>query len=173
MAPLLPSNTPRFRVHYTSMGNAHTMQFRSHASPATFGSFVDGFLARLDPAIAPLTIDSVDFAPDGSDIFNPVTSGIEANTYGTSGTVPEMAAWAFTFVGRTSGGRRVRVAVFGADSLGDNYRFNPAESAVVDDARDFLAANPSFALGIDDIAAVWKAYVNVQVNDHWVKNLRP
>lgn len=65
------------------------------------------------------------------------------------------------------------MAIFGADSLGDNYRFNPAESAVIDDARDFLAANPSFALGIDDIAAVWKAYVNVQVNDHWVKNLRP
>jgi hypothetical protein len=173
MAPLAPSNTPRFRVHYTSMAHGHTMQFRSHASPATFGSFVDGLLGRLDPAIAPLTIDSVDFAPAGSDIFNPVTTAIEGNTYGSSGTVPEMAAWAFTFVGRTSGGRRVRVAVFGADSLGDNYRFNPAESAVLDDARDFLAANPSFALGIDDVAAVWKAYVNVQVNDHWVKELRP
>ena len=172
MAPLAPSNTARFRVHYTTVGQDHTAQFRSGASPASFGSFYNAFASSLSAAIAPQSIDFIDWAPAGSDIFNPVTTGIEGNIYGVSSVVPQMAAWALTFVGRTSGGRRGRVAIFGVNDLGTNYRYTALESVVVDAAIAILVANTSFCLGIDGLPVVWHSYADVQVNDHWVKHLR-
>ena len=136
------------------------------------GTFYDGLMTVLDAAFCPQTIDFVDWAPTGSDIFNPVVTGIEGNIYGSSPVQNEFAAWALTFVGRTSGGRRTRLAIFGVNSLGSNYKFNAGESAVVDAGIAYIAANPGQVLGIDDLPGVWHAYADVQVNDHWVKRLR-
>jgi len=172
MTALAPSNTPRFRVHYAAVGQNHTVQFRSNQSPAAFGSFYNAFASAIAAAIVPQSIDFIDFAPTGSDIFNPVTTGIEGNVYGTSPVQPEFAAWTLSYVGRTSGARRNRVTIFGVNSLGSNYRFSAAESAVVDAGQAILVANPSFCLAIDGLTTVWHAYANAGVNDHFIKLLR-
>lgn len=172
MAPLNPNNTARFRFHYVSVTKNHTFQVRSTASPAAVGIAVDNFLDALSPAIFIQTITSVDFAPAGSDIFNPVVTGVEGNVHGVGAGSDFNIPWAYTFVGRTSGGRKVRLAVFGANTISGNYRVAPGEIAAVDAAITALIAGGSGFLGIDGIVPVWKNYANVQVNDHWVKEVR-
>jgi hypothetical protein len=172
MAPLSPDNTPRFRVFYDMAGDQHSFQIRSHASPATVGGIVDNFLSNMGIAGYLKTILFVDFAVAGSSVYNPVTTGIEGNTYGSGLAPAEAQAWEFNFIGRTVGGRRVRIGVFGATALGDNYRYIAGESGQLDSAIAALVAAAGNIVGIDDLTPVWKDYVNVKPNDHWVKNLR-
>lgn len=172
MAPLPPSNTPRFRVHYTAMTHQHTFQLRSHASPSFIGTFVNDLLTAFDLSIAPLTIDAVEFAADGSDIFNLVTTGIEGNSYGNAFFSDEMAAWSYTFVGRSSGGRRVRLALFAAVTLGTDYRVLEADSTSLADTLAVLRTNSVGLVSIEDQSIVWKSYVDCNANDHWIKVLR-
>ena len=173
MAPLLPSNTPRFRVFYTTMGHQHSLQIRSHNSPSVVGDTLNAYFSAFGAAAAQATIDFVDFAPSGSDIFNPVTTGREGDIYSSAiAPVAEAAAWEFIFIGRTSGGRRVRFSRFGATALGTNYRYSAGESGQLDDVVAALVATGDGIRGIDDLTPVWKTYVNVKPNDHWVKVLR-
>lgn len=172
MAPLAPSNTPRFRVHYTNAGVQHAFQMRSSSSPAAVGAAANAFLTALNVSLYLITIDFVDWAPSGSDIFNPVVTGIEGNTYG-AGVPPEVnKAVAINFVGRTSGGRRVRVAVFGATGFALNYRASAGEVPSVDAAISVLQASTNEFRGIDNIGPIWKTYANFKSWDHWVKELR-
>lgn len=172
MAPLPPSNTPRFRIHYGGGGEEHTFQMRSNQSPASIGIAANAFLSALSPAIFSIVIQFVEFAPAGSDIFNPVVTGIEGNLYGVGASPIANLAWAWNFIGRTTGGRRVRVAVFPAQILALNYRAEAGENAAIDAARNSLVANSLSWLGIDGIVPVWKTYANVKPFDHWVKVLR-
>jgi hypothetical protein len=174
MAPLAPSNTPRFRIFYTTVGHQHSLQVRSPYSPAALAGFITNYFTAFGVACAAATIDFVDFAPSGSDIFNPVTTGVEGTTY-AGGTVlsNEVAAWQFNFIGRTTGGRRVRYSRFGALFLGTDYRFVAGESSVIDAVVAQLNAAGSNLLGIDGLRPVWKTYADCGVNDHWVKVLRP
>lgn len=173
MAPLSPSNTPRFRFHYTQDAHQHAFQVRSHESPSTVGAMMNGFLLALGVVIYSQVLDYVDFAPSGSDIFNPVTTGYEGHAYGSGAPLsPASDAWAFTFLGRSSGGRRTRIAIFGASYLGLNYRVSAGENAQIDAAIAVLVAQGAQHRCIDDLAPVWKSYADVQVNDHWVKRVR-
>ena len=173
MAPLAPSNTARFRVFYTIMGDQHSLQVRSTSSPAALGVILDNYFSAFGVTIANLVIDTVDWAPAGSDIFNPITTGIEGNTY-TGGTfTAEQRAWEYTFVGRTAGGRRVRFSQFGALFLGGDYRIVAGESAPIDAVVAVLQGAGGNILGIDGLVPTWKTYANSAVNDHWVKVLRP
>lgn len=173
MAPLPPNSTPRFRFHYTCIGKQHSLQVRSNASPAVIGGVIDDFFNALGAAVASRTLDFVDFAPSGLDVFNPVTTGFEGTVYGAVPGVTEQAPWAYTFLGRSSGGRRIRMAVFGALFLGDDYRIEAAVSPTVAAAIAVLVAAAGNIHCIDGLTPVWKQYVDCQVNDHWVKVLRP
>lgn len=64
------------------------------------------------------------------------------------------------------------MAVFGYSTLSGNYRVNPTESILVDAAIDALQAAAGGIIGIDGLTPVWYEYANVQVNDHWVKEIR-
>src|SRR5215204_5118922 len=123
MIPLPPSNTPRFRIHYDQLTLQHSFQIRSLESPTSIGTMIGDFLTSLAAQIMPLTISMVDWAPAGSDIFNPVVTGKEGVTYGTAVVLDAPKAYSLGFLGRTSGGRRVRLFVFGVNTLATNYRF--------------------------------------------------
>lgn len=173
MAPLPPNNTPRFRWHYTTMGHQHTIQLRSHESPGFLGGLMDNYFSALGVTCAGIVLDNVEFAPSGSDIFNPVVTGIEGTLYTGGSFLPENEAWAYTFIGRTTGGRRVRITQYGALFLGNDYRIIAGESSPIDAAIAVLVGASGSIRGIDDLTPVWKTYVDCQVNDHWVKQLRP
>jgi hypothetical protein len=175
MAPLPANNTERFKVFYTAGGHQHTQEIRTDGiSPAALGTSLDAYYTALGTIIYTTTIDQVQYASSGSNIFNAVTTGIEGNTYG-SGT-PAVAgenAYYYDFVGRSSGGRRVRFGQFGAKGLGGDYRFVAGESAELDAALVYLDATPNTWLAIDGIPPVWKTYVNAGANAYWQRALRP
>jgi len=172
MAPLPPNSTPRFRFTYAQGSFEHSFQIRSEDSPATVGNVVDQFLTAFGTGVYATTLIGAEFAADNSDIFNPVVTGFEGNTYGTGAAPTQEVPWAFTFVGRTPGGRRCRLALFGAKSLFTNYRATPAEAAFIADALDVLTSNTGIIMGIDANDVIWKPYANIQVNDHWLKEVR-
>lgn len=173
MAPLPPNSTARFNVNYTSGGNQHSFQLRSTASPAAVGFVVDNFLNALSTAIFQVVIDNVDFAAIGSNVFNPVVTGIEGNIYSAGIPAGENRAWALNFIGRTSGGRRVRLMLFGPTLLTTDYRYIAGEAGFIDAGRASLVAAGGQILGIDGLTPVWKTYVNTLANAYWQKELRP
>jgi hypothetical protein len=172
MAALPENNTARFRFHYSTAGFDHSLQVRSASSPLVVGTLVDQWFTDIGIAGITATMNFVDWAPSGSNIFNPIATGIEGNTYGTPSFTPDKRAYAYVFVGRTAGGRRVRWMRFGATTHTDDYRIVAGESAFIDAAIGRLVANAAAIVGIDGLPVVWKSYVNVKPNDHWVKRSR-
>jgi hypothetical protein len=172
MAPINPNNTPRFKFNYTQNGFEHSFQIRSHASPATVGTLVDGFLTALFPAITLLTLGVCEFAASASDIFLPVTMGQEGEVYGSGFNVNPIANWFYGFQGRSAGGRKWHLDIYGATTLGTDFRLLPGENTDVDAAVAFLQASTGI-VGIDDDAVTVYSYVNCGVNAHWQRAVRP
>jgi len=171
---LPPDNTARFRVNYTVGGHGHDFQVRSTpVSPAALGTVVDLFLTALEPALNLMSIQTIEFAPSGSNVFNIVTTGIEGNVYGSGAGTGSAIPNYVDFIGRSSGGRRVRLAVFGLKIDATDYRFLPGENAAVDDAIDVLQAATGSFLAIDGVKPQWYTYANAGVNYHWQHTLRP
>jgi hypothetical protein len=173
MAALPENNTARYRLHYTSGGNQHSMQIRSGTSPAFFGGMMNDFLTALGSAVYTITVDFVEWSAALSNVFNNVTTGIETNTYGAGIPVAENRAYALNFIGRTAGGRRVRLMVFSPTVLTADYRYIRGEGASIDAARDVLVNAGSQITGIDGLVPIWKTYVNTLSNAYWQKELRP
>jgi len=173
MAPLPPNSTPRFKCLYSNLSRQHDLQLRSSESPASIGTLIDAIFTAVTGAIAATTIDVVEFAPSGSDIFNPVTTGIEGNTYGISGHPNSDAATFWSVVGRTAGARRVRYYVFGMGGMGGDYRYVSGESGIADNFLAAFTLNAGDLQGIDGAVPVFKNYVNAGVNVHLQKALRP
>lgn len=171
---LPPSNTERFIYNYTVGGESHSGLVRTDGvSPSAVGVSIDAFLTALAPALNQLTISTVEYAASGSNVFNIVSSGIEGNTYGSGAGGGSARANYVDFIGRSTGGRRVRHAVFGLKVDATDYRFVPGENAAVDAAIVYLQATPNTWLSIDNIKPVWYTYANSGVNAHWQKAVRP
>ena len=172
MAPLPPNGTARFRINYATNSEAHDFQVRSAASPSAVGSDVDAFLTALSAALFSFEITTVEFAASGSNIFLPVTTGIEGNTYGASVGLVEQRPWFYGFQGRGATGRKWHLDVFGAISLGTNYIWQPGEYTVMDNA---VAALQAFGADLIDIAGeqvTVYTYVNAGANGHWQRKQR-
>lgn len=173
MAPLNPNNTARFKTFYTSVGKQHTTQVRGTVSPATLGGYMDVLFTALSPILYATTLDKVEFAAAGSNIFNPVTTGYEGNTYGSGAGSTAVAPYFIDFIGRSSGGRRVRCSVFGITILGLDYKFQPGEDANVDAAILVPQAATGAFLAIDGIKPTWYSYADAGVNAYYQRKNRP
>ena len=174
MAPLPEDSTARYRFDYTVNGEQHDFQVRASASPAAVGTFIGGFLTSLAPELYALTIGTVTHAISGSSVFLPVTTGIEGNTYGTGAGVTEQKAWYVDFIGRSTLGRRWRLAVFGIRTLAGDFRYVPGENATIGFAITALdAAGTGELLAIDGGDVNVYPYANAGVNAHWQRALRP
>jgi len=173
MTALAPSSTARYKFFYTNLSHQHTMQIRSAAAAAVVGAIFDNLLTQVTGAIASTTLDYVEYAPIGSDIFNPTVTGFEGNTYGISGHPASDVATFWSWVGRTTGGKRVRIFLFGMGGMGGDYRYVNGELASADNAQASLVAASPDLIAIDGLVPVWHAYTNAGVNRLWQKNLRP
>lgn len=173
--PVLPaSNTARWKLGYTVGETDHVFQVRSTgaASPSSFAAWVDSFLTALSPALYAMTLTSVQFASPGSDIFNLVATSIIGNPYG-SGVIAGFRTPQFVaFQGRSSGGRKVRLSVYGFKFDTNDYRVNPGELDAVDDAILVLAGSTTFGVAIDGIDPTWYPYANTGFNAYWQRQLR-
>lgn len=174
MTALNPNNTERFRVNYTVGGKQHTFEVRTNlVSPSSLGTLVTAFLTPLSTIVNQIVIDNVTYAAGGSNIFNLVTTGIEGDSFGSGAGTGSAVPNFINFIGRSAGGRRVRLAVYGLKTDSTDYRFAPGENASIDDAIDALKAPANAFLSIDDVKPVWYDYANAGVNAYWQRNLRP
>ena len=174
MAPLPPENTARYWVDYSVGGINHSFQVRfdGTTSPSALGSTLNAFLNTLAPLLNQIIIEGVRFAPEGTNISNPVVTGIEGNTYGVGTPAANETADFLNFVGRTAGGRRVTLAIYGILEVDDFYRLNASESTIVASAVAILNGEEGLFLGIDGLNPVWKPYVNNAASGYWQRNLR-
>jgi hypothetical protein len=171
---LPPDNTARYKFFYHNAAHQHVTTIRAAGahSPSNVGSQFDVLMTALAPILNVVTIDKVEFAATGSNVFNPVTSGIEGNTYGSGTGNPTNAPWFYGFVGRTSGGRKARFMIFSAVDLGVNYRFAPGENAATDAAVLVPQASSNAFYGIDGIKPTWYGYVNAGADAYWQRKGR-
>jgi hypothetical protein len=174
MAPLPTNNTPVYDLYYTNGGNQHTQQVRTGVlSPAAFGTIMDLYYTGMASKLYATSIDFVTFRPAGSTIANIVTTGIEGNTYGSGTPSPLNEPLYVDFVGRSSGGRRVRFTQFGCNDLAADYRFVAGESAVIDAAIAFINTTSNAWYAIDGLKGIWKSYANTGLNAYWQRAQRP
>jgi hypothetical protein len=174
LTPLPADNTDRYKVNYTAVGFNHDFQVRTDASASAggLGSVVGAFLTALAPQLYPVLVQTVEFAVAGSGVFNPVTTGIEGVTYGTGSPAPLLAPQFIGFQGRTSGGRKVRLSVFGIRPEENDYRFDPGDNSDIDAAINVLQGASHYFLGIDGVVPLWYDYSNTGFNAYWQRKLR-
>jgi hypothetical protein len=174
MAALPTENTARFFVDYATDSQNHTLVCRSNGivSPAAFGANLDTLLTALTSLFNLITINTIRFAAQGSTFSFPVISGVEGNTYGTGSVGSDNAPRQMNFIGRSSGGKRCRVGIFGYKGAISSWRLTDAESAPVGNAINHLNASVGLWLAIDGIEPVWYPYANTLFNAYWTRNVR-
>jgi hypothetical protein len=171
---LNPNNTARYKTFYTVMGQQHDFQVRANAifSPSTLGTFIAALFDALDPALYATTIDYSQYAASGSNVFNTVTTGAESSTYGSGAGSGLLIPQYIGFQGRSTGGHKVRLSIYGIKPEENDYRFNPADSAEVDAAIVVLNATANGALAIDGLKPLWYSYANTGFNAYWQRAQR-
>jgi hypothetical protein len=175
MAPILSNNTGCLFIDYSVAGEDHTMLFRYGvgSDAAAVADIADLFLTALDTSMYEITILGARHRFKDADIALPFT-WTGADHYGADGGEHTNTAWYMDFVGRSTGGRRVRVAVFGSKNFEDDadhdYRL-PATGALAD-ALQALNDGAGEMVAIDGETPVWYNYVNVGVNAYWRNRIR-
>jgi hypothetical protein len=136
------------------------------------GTQMNNVLVALEGQLFALTINQVRWAALGNVFSFPVTTGIEGLTYGGTEQEPDNIPRFLDFVGRTQGGRRARMAIFGFKGALSLYRVTVAEVAAIGTALGNLQGGANSWLGIDGLKPVWHPYVNVGFNAYWQRKVR-
>jgi hypothetical protein len=133
----------------------------------------DAFLTAIDAGIYEITIEGARHRADGATISLPITWAF-ATTYGTTTALHNQTAQYYDWIGRSTGGRRVRLTVFGAitgyDVADDDYRV--AATGIFEDGRDVLVGAADLLVAIDNAPIVWYNYVNLGQNAYWRNRVR-
>lgn len=168
-------------MRYSVNGAEHSMSFRTgrtNPAPAAMAADVDTFLEGCkNLRTSDWTILGAEYAAYDSDIFLPVAAPPQ-----NPGLQPPVNA-GYTpvnmgFVGRSTGGSRAGVRVYGIaiDPMSStanlqDYRMTSTEYVEIDLAVQALADSTLWR-GIDGSPILWKNYANVNVNAHWQKQRR-
>ncbi len=135
----------------------------------------DAFLTALSPSLQQITIIGARVRDLGGSVTYPVTWDGDA-TYGGGAGDHVNSAMYLDFVGRSIGGRRARIAMFGAtgpfDGASDDYRLTAAEDLSVAAALAVLEALAACPVAIDGDVVNWHQYANLGVNAYWRNHIR-
>jgi len=174
MAPLPVTNTRRWKVSYDVGGFAHQflVRLRDAAVPATVDSEVTTFLSAIGSLFWESEITGVQEAAEGSNLFFPITSGLVGDSWGSGANSIGNNPLQLNFVGRSPGGRRVRVGLFGYKGVFSEWKLTGSESTPVQDAVNALNAAGDCFIAIDGLFATWYPYADIGVNDYWVRQSR-
>ena len=175
MAPLNPNATDRLKVTYQNAISEHTAQIRI-ASSADITDAMDtmaSVLTALTTFFCFNEVTGVEYAAAGVDVFNPIDAGAFVGyTWGDGAADRLLNPIAATFVGRSGAGKRVRWSVFGYNNPISEYRLTAGEDGNVGIAVALLNAAETTFLAIDGQPAIWKNYLDIKANDHWVGKSR-
>lgn len=174
MAPLPPSNTKRYFLDYQVAGEQHTMTMRvdDAATDEDASTGFDALLTAMAPLLLNIVVVRMRVANSGTNVTTPATYGgaLEFGTGAGSGVnVPDF--WSFT--GKDSAGRIVKVEIFGRSiSPNNNFRVNMVDDSDVEAALSALDTVAPIWLTISGSAPFWNPYANQGVNAYWQRQAR-
>lgn len=180
MAPLPPNSTGRVFVDYTANGREHTVQFRYSGAGAPDTSFLEGLddvFIEMNPYMpSDWTFLGWRYVADGNVVSVDLPGGPTAFNGAGVPVVGEAPAF-LSFIGRSLGGRRLRVYFLGtsaspADDGGDfaDYRVDFTESPGLLDVVNAMTA--AGVVAIDGGPPAWKNYANLGYNAYWQRKVR-
>jgi hypothetical protein len=172
MAALPESNTRRYWLVYTVGGQEHRILMRSTSSVTDAAAVLEaeGWWTDLSVDMATDAIFiGMEVALAGSNIRNPlaITAPIPGTGGGTITDIQRPRSW--TIKGRTEGGRRVGVSVFGVlENTPNTWEQSPITITGLADILTRMQGSTGFWVGIDGLHPTWYDRVTVTYNDHWV-----
>lgn len=175
MTALPANNTDRYFFRYSNAQHEHTLQVRTATglSYTTVVSALENYLTILTGAFAASEGLSVELQLAGDNFSTPVTEGVWSTfSWGSTAATPETDATFLGAQGRSTGGHKVRLDVFGYKNALSDFRITNAEVSGVDDAVAVLNGIPGAFLSIDGLNPQWYQYLNVKSNDYWVRQAR-
>jgi hypothetical protein len=173
LSPLPEDNTKRYKLLYAVAGQNHSMQ--SRCSDAQDDSTAVGHMTAIAASVLTFVGDNVSFlgvsvALAGSNVFNPV-GGFTPVT-GSGATLGQINfPRAICFPGRTTGGRKTKVFLFGAQNsynTPNTYEEDPLTTSELQGFQGLLNSQTDFWLGIDGIKPTWYFRMTIKQNDHYV-----
>jgi hypothetical protein len=175
MAPLPSNSTGVLYLDYSVGGEGHTVQLRYNSGSSAVDAMgvLDEFLTALSTGIREITVEGARVRDAGASITLPITWTGEDH-YGTGDAEHSGSAVYVDFIGRSAGGRRARLSMFGGAVIEDGVEFDyrlPA-TGVYGAARDVLDSAGDILCAIDEEAIVWYSYVNVGINAYWRNKIR-
>lgn len=186
MADYAPNWTPRYRVRYKVGGRNHSFTWRVQrglvaldAADSLANRASAFFNALRDILYANFAILGADFAETDSDIFLPtIAPTVDIGGPSDIGSSTTKFITQYRFEARAVTGSRYNFSMFGLsldidDATASDYRISGLENPFLTAARGALTELGGEQLvAISGAPLVWKPYVNVKVNDHWVKRAR-
>jgi hypothetical protein len=175
MAPLPHNNTAILYVDYTQGGVEHTFEVRvdTLSEIEAIETVVGAFLTSLGSLVGSATITGTRGGAEGSNITLPFPiSSLTGVTFGSGTTNAETVPFFLNFVGRSVGGRRVSLAIFGLNTGLSNYRLTTSEETEIAAAVAILNGSTGTFLAIDGLQAIWYPYANTGVNAYWQRQQR-
>jgi hypothetical protein len=176
MAPLNPNNTGRFWLAYTDGVNPHEMMVRYGvgADLATIKESVHNFLTTQEGKLYLITILGARFSGPGSNVSSP-TIWTGSADYGTGEMPAERAPFEGCFLGRTSGGRRMRLFLYGLTwAVPGTFRIASAGGNEVETGLDAIMTGQDDGVfwAIDNLRPTMYTYMDVQYNSYWEEQAR-
>lgn len=174
--PALPEETyPRLFIDYEGPMGQHTLQFRQSAgdSSAVAATKAAEFINTVKGIVYNgVTFNAARWAVAGSNVSNPIAwtpiAGTAAGTQAAA-AFPIFVSW----IGRTTGGRRVRLFLYGTNINPDSdFRLGIGDATWVSASVSRLNSSPYPIYGIDGLPPVWKSYVNVGYNAYFQRKRR-
>jgi hypothetical protein len=175
MAALPPNTTDRYFFHYQNSLHSHTVVVRTATGVAyaTVEGALESALTLVTGAYCASEGISVDFQLAGTDFSVPVSSGDwPTYTWGSDPAAPESDAVPLNFQGRSAGGHKCRLGVFGYKNAFSAFKLTGGEASAIEDFVAILNSTTGVFLAIDGLAPNWYSYANIKPNDYWVRQAR-
>lgn len=181
-----PDVTPRAKIYYRAAGLEHVMQFRGNPGESMLSTTAraDAAFAALKTGLHTLIVDDFTILRGGyiaqnSNLEFPYTpAAVTPGAAIKSGFSVQDKISHLTFQGRTTGGARSSVKLYGTQWSPDvttptilaDFKLQAAESAPVAAAISGLQSVNLH--GIDGLTITWYLYVTLKVNDKWLRVAR-
>lgn len=187
MADFAQNYTPRYRVNYRVGGNEHSFIWRvprgtTRGDVNPYREKAEDFLNALNAVrYTSWTVLSGEWAEQDTDIFLPTaapTPDPGAATEIGSSTAKFITQYRFESRSVGAAGARGSFSIFGLsfdinDAINSNFRIFGIENTNIATALGILTevAGPTLVC-VDAAFALWRPYVNVKINDHWLYEKR-
>jgi hypothetical protein len=176
MAPLDPGNTDRYFFHYENAAGQHTAVVRTAAgvAAATVIDTFESYCTEVGAGLSASTGVSVEFRAAGASFSSPVAVGDWVGfTFGSTDGNPYTDSVQVNAVGRSAGGHRCRLGLFGWKNDVSAWRLTGSEEGgIAESATAILNAATNIFLAIDGTKPTWYGYLDIKPNDYWVRKAR-